>query len=175
MGSGQVFHPTAPVQAAPPMVAAPAAAVPAASKTAPTPQHPGKGVFGEQIEFLGYDTEPSPPRSGQPVRVTYYWHVLKPVVQDWQIFVHVDDRDGHEARINADHFPASGARHTTQWKVGEYIADRFAFDLPATHPKAQLDLWTGYYQGDERLPISDPAECQNDGNNRLLAGTLNLE
>jgi hypothetical protein len=143
-----------------------------ASKTAPHPQHVGKGTFGDQIEYLGFDLEPPQPVAGKPVQVTYYFHALRDVPADWEIFVHIDARGGREERINGDHYPVGGRFHTDQWKQGDYVTDRFAFTIPDYQAKAQLDLWTGFYSGDERLPISNPKEVPNDGNNRLLAGTI---
>ncbi len=142
------------------------------SQTAPAPQHPGKGIFGDAIEYLGYDTDPVQPRAGRPVAITYYFHALKDVSHDWKIFVHVDGRGG-QSRINGDHYPAGGALHTDQWKAGQYVADRFVVDLPdANGQGARPTSGAGFYQDDARLPITNPKECVNDGNNRLLAGTL---
>jgi len=166
---------TRPLSTEPPAVLKPATPqAPIESAAPPAPQHPGKGTFGESIEFLGYDTEPANPRAGRPVVVTFYFHVLKPVSNDWMIFVHVDDRTGANQRINGDHYPASGQLHTPQWKAGSYVADRFVIDPPQSESKSQVDLWMGFYQGDTRLPISNPKDCVNDGNDRLLAGTLDL-
>ena len=145
-----------------------------ASKVAPKPQHPAKGIFGGQIELLGYDTEPAQPQAGAPVAVTFHFHALRDVPRDWQIFVHIDDRGGRAERINGDHWPVQNQFHTDQWKQGDYVADRFAFVVPAYQAHSALELWTGFYIGDERLPISNPKDCPNDGNNRLLAGTLQL-
>jgi hypothetical protein len=156
-------------------VARPAAPpAPVLSQAAPTPQHPGKGIFGGEIEYLGYDTDPVQPRGGRSVAITYYFHALKNVSHDWKMFVHVDGRGG-QARINGDHYPAEGSLHTDQWKAGQYIADRFVVDLPESESKSQADLWSGFYQDDARLPITNPQDCVNDGNNRLLAGTLSIE
>ena len=167
---------TRPLSSAPVEVIRPVAPpAPVLSQAVPTPQHPGKGIFGDSIEFVGYDTDPPLPRAGRSVSITYYFHVLKTVGHDWEIFVHADDRGGHLPRINGDHFPASGTLHTDQWKAGQYVADRFTIDLPEGLSKGQLDLWTGFYQDDARLPITNPKECVNDGNNRLLAGTLSIE
>jgi hypothetical protein len=145
-----------------------------ASKTAPKPVHPGKGIFGDQIEFLGYDLEPAQPVAGGPVQVTFYFHALRDVSADWEIFVHIDSRGGRQERINGDHYPVSGRFHTDQWKGGDYVTDRFAFVIPDYQTKSALDLWIGFYSGDDRLPISNPKDCQNDGNNRLLAATIQL-
>jgi hypothetical protein len=145
-----------------------------ASKTAPRPMHPGKGIFGDQIEFVGYDLEPAQPVAGKPVQVTFYYRVLRDVNADWEIFVHIDSRGERAERINGDHYPVSGRFHTDQWKQGDYVADRFAFQIPDYQAKAAIDLWMGFYSGDDRLPISNPKDAPNDGNNRLLAGTIQL-
>jgi len=140
-----------------------------ALKTAPTPAHPAKCVLGGSIEYLGYDTQPAVAQAGSPVAVTFYFHALRDVDRDWQIFVHIEGRGG---RTNGDHWPVSNQFHTDQWKQGDYIADRFAFAIPSSEAHGQLELWAGLYQGDERLPITNPTECRNDGNNRLLAATV---
>src|SRR5581483_10884168 len=50
---------TRPLSTEPPAVLKPATPqAPIESAAPPAPQHPGKGTFGESIEFLGYDTEP---------------------------------------------------------------------------------------------------------------------
>ena len=143
-----------------------------ATKDAPKPQHPGKGVFGNEIEFVGYDLEPPVAQAGAPIIVTYYFHALRDVTRDWEIFVHIDDKGGRQERINGDHWPESNQFHTDQWKQGDYIADRFSFTIPAYQAHTALDLWMGFYSGDERLPISNPKDCENDGNNRLLSASL---
>ncbi len=151
-----------------------AAAAHLASKVAPKPQHPSKGIFGGQIELVGYDTEPREPQAGAPVAVTFYYHALRDIPRDWEIFVHIDDRGGRAERIGGDHWPVDNQFHTDQWKQGDYVADRFAFVPPSYQAHSALELWTGFYIGDERLPISNPKDCPNDGNNRLLAGTIQL-
>jgi len=145
-----------------------------ASKTAPKPTHPGKGVFGDQIAFLGYDVEPAQPVAGGTMQVTFYFQALHDVAADWEIFVHVDSRGGRQERINGDHFPVAGRFHTDQWRQDDYITDRFAVMIPDYQAKAALDFWIGFYSGDDRLPISNPKDCPNDGNNRLLAATVQL-
>ncbi len=143
-----------------------------ASRVAPRPQHASQGVFGGQIALAGYDLDPPQAQAGGPLAVTFYWHALKDVARDWEVFVHVDDRGGRAERINGDHWPVQDQFHTDQWKAGDYVADRFVFMVPAYQAHSALELWTGFYIGDERLPISNPKDCPNDGNNRLLAGTV---
>jgi hypothetical protein len=143
-----------------------------ASKKAPSPMHLGKGTFGDQIEYLGFDLQPPQPVAGGPVQVTLYFHALRDVTADWEIFVHIDPVGGREERINGDHYPVGGRFHTDQWRQGDYVTDRFAFTIPDYQSKATLNLWMGFYAGDERLPISNPKDCPNDGNNRLMAGAI---
>src|SRR6202020_2401833 len=96
---------TKPLSSAPPEVMRPTSvpAAPTVSKTAPAPQHPGKGIFGDEIEYLGYDTEPMRPHAGRQVLLTYYFDVLKTVDHDWEIFLHADERTGRVTRLNGDH------------------------------------------------------------------------
>lgn len=145
------------------------------SKVPPHPKQSGTGIFGGEIAFVGYDVIPAVPRAGSPVEITFYFQALKDVTRDWEIFVHADDIGGREERISGDHFPGGGRFHTDQWRQGDYIADRFEITPPDYQAKSRIDLWMGFYQGEDRLPISNPAACTNDGNNRLLAGSLQIE
>ena len=71
-----------------------------------------------------------------------------------------------------DHFPAEGRFRTSAWKAGDIIKDTFAIRIP---PQAGgIELWTGFYQGNDRLPLESAGRGLSDGNNRVRIGVIQL-
>ena len=138
------------------------------------PERPVRATFGGAVQLLGYDLTPPKIVPGQPVRVTLYFKCLDELPSDWRVFVHLDDPAGRAPRINADHDVAGGRFPLDAWKRGDVVRDAFAF-VPTTDAAA-LDLWLGFYRGDDRLPV-DAASldgARTDGQNRVLAGALTV-
>lgn len=137
------------------------------------PQVPLHGVFGNAIELIGYDLEPPKVPPGSAGTITLYWRAIEELDADWQVFVHMDGREGQE-RIHGDHWPAGGAYHTDVWRKGDVVKDAFHFSIPGFYKGDVIDAWLGLYQGDERLPISNPGEVRHDGQNRMGAVAVPL-
>ena len=130
--------------------------------------------FDNAVELMGIELSPAVAHPGDSVKVTYYFRVLDEADEDYKVFVHVDDRGGHGDRINADHWAANGHYPTSVWRKGEIVKDVWSFSVPGFYQGDALDLWTGFYQPgkDERWPLINRTEVQNDGQNRVLAGTV---
>jgi hypothetical protein len=129
---------------------------------------PVGAVFGNSAELLAYKIEPPALVPGQRARLTLYWR-CKAEMDQWHIFVHLDDATGTGERIHAEHDPAGGRFPTDAWKPGDLIADSIWF-IPGRDP---LALFLGFYtQGENRLTLNTPGRGRDDGNNRLLAGVL---
>ena len=125
-------------------------------------------AFGNSVELLAYKLEPPQMVPGQRAKLTFYWR-CRAELDRWHIFVHLDDATGGGGRIHAEHEPAGGRFPTDAWKAGDQIADSFSF-LPGANP---LLLFVGLYtEGENRLPLTSAGRGRDDGNNRLLAGTL---
>jgi len=106
-------------------------------------------TFGGSIKLIGYRIEEST-TIGSPPRVTLCWQALKPVTEDYTVFVHVPTEQG---MITADAQPLSGDYPTSMWRPGEVVED--VHPLPAVIdlkiPRASIGLYR--LQTGERLPI----------------------
>ncbi len=141
--------------------------------SSPQIQVPNKAIFGEQIAFLGYsiDREVKP---GTKFKIKYYFRCLKPIDEDWQIFVHMDSWGGFEQRIHGDHYPVFGKYRTSNWRVGEIIVDERTVRIPSSYSAQKIAVNIGFYIGDKRMPITNPSEVEHDGQNRLRAGLITV-
>ena len=137
---------------------------------APPPDMKSVGaVFGGRIKLLGYTLDPPQPRPGDRLKVTFYWTVLKPVDEDYEVFVHGDAITGKSSRLHGDHFPAEGDYPTDVWQVGEIVADPFKLWIPPGYGPKQLGLFTGLYKEKYRVPLTDKGSAHGTGDNRSRA------
>jgi hypothetical protein len=144
------------------------------SAAPPAPAHRVEAVFGDAIELIGYEATPEPARRGAEVSVTFWWRARAEVDEDWQVFVHLDDETRRAGRVIADHFPAQGRYRTPAWRAGDVVKDTWRFTAPEGEAD-ELSIWTGFYRGDARLPVSQPGRALHDGVNRVRAGTIALQ
>jgi hypothetical protein len=126
--------------------------------------------FEDKVELVGASVQPGRIAPGEVARVTAYFKVLKPLDEDYMIFVHVEDAEGRMERLNVDHKPASGLYPTTQWKPGETVKDEFNIALPSSSTARSLNLWVGFWEPktDARLQLKNPDAVRHDGRNRIL-------
>jgi hypothetical protein len=131
----------------------------------------------DKVELVGATVNPGRIAPGEAARVTVYFKVLKPLEEDYMVFVHVEDAQGRMERLNVDHKPAGGLYPTTQWKPGETVKDEFSFQLPPGASPHQLNLWLGFWdpKTDARLQLKNPEAVRNDGRNRLLLVQVPVE
>jgi hypothetical protein len=124
----------------------------------------------DKVEILGATVQPAQLLPGEQGRVTAYYKVLAPIDQDYMVFVHVEDPEGHMERLNVDHQPGGGVRPTSQWTVGETIKDEFTIYVPPNSQVHGLNVWGGFWQPhtDARLRLKNVDQVKNDGNNRIL-------
>jgi hypothetical protein len=126
--------------------------------------------FEDKVELIGVMVQPGQLLPGEQGRVTAYFKVLAPLEQDYMIFIHVEDPEGHMERLNVDHAPGGGVRPTSQWAVGETIQDEFTVYVPPNSQVHALNVWGGFWQPrtDARLRLKNVDQVKNDGNNRIL-------
>jgi hypothetical protein len=130
-------------------------------------------VFDEAIELAGVDVTPDPLQPGGRATVTLWWRALADLREDWKIFVHVSEGPSGPPKVNADHWPAADRARTNGWRRGDVVRDTFSFTVPAD-AEGRLELWTGFYAGDERMPVTQAGRGGSDGANRIRAATLAL-
>jgi hypothetical protein len=68
------------------------------------------------------------------VALTLHWRAAnpQPLPERYKVFVHAVGADG-QILAQSDAEPAAGARPTTSWILGEYVADTHAVTLPADY------------------------------------------
>ena len=136
--------------------------------TSPPPgMLPCGAVFGDRIKLVGYKLDPVQPKRGDNVEVTWYWSAMKPVAEDYQVFMHGDATTGNARRIHGDHFPALGKYPTDVWREGEIVADPFSISISGDYGPERLGLFTGMYLGDYRVPLTDRGDAFADNENRV--------
>jgi len=124
-------------------------------------------VFGDRIKLVGYTMEPAQPNRGDDVTIKFYWSALKPVPEDYQVFVHGDAGDGGNARrLHADHYPAKGKYPSDVWREGELIVDPFELKVPSAYGPSKLGVYTGMYTGEYRVPLTQKGQAISDAENR---------
>ena len=142
--------------------------------------------FGGQIELIGYEVQPGPPRpqitsldgsdarrlrQGDGLQLNLYWRPLAPMTREYSLFVHVVDKEGQRV-AQRDAPLRSGEYPTSHWQPGEVVVDRADVPLPAL-PPGDYRLEIGLYDVDgKRLPLGGGAEAP--GGSFVLA-TITIE
>jgi hypothetical protein len=87
-------------------------------------------------------SNPSTPRSfgsaqnKSPIsklQVTFYWHALAPMADNYTISVRLLAADG-QLLVQQDQWPLNGLLPTSQWRQGDYVADTHHLHLPTGSP-----------------------------------------
>ncbi|RMG20743.1 MAG: hypothetical protein D6729_02240 [Deltaproteobacteria bacterium] len=139
---------------------------------APPPGLHGGALFADGVRFLGMRYTPQEPGPSDRIEVEFYYRVEEPPpMENWMIFVHADPEDGGH-RVIRDHEPVGGRYPTHVWRPGEVIRDVFV--LPSFGRVVDVDLWTGFFRGNERMPVVRSLGSRHDGQNRILAGTIHI-
>lgn len=113
-------------------------------------------ILGDnQIALLDYRIE-GPLRHGATVRLNVLWQALKPLDEDYTVFVHAVDREG-AIWGQQDTEPQEGEYPTTEWGLGEIVQDRYELQIDVAGPREGYQLAVGMYASEtgERLKMSD--------------------
>jgi len=116
------------------------------------------------ITLLGYDLAPPEPEPGGTLRLILYWQAQAEMEQDYTVFVHLLDAEGHLVAQH-DGQPGEGGLPTSSWVGGEVIADEHPLGLDLKLPPGGYRLEVGLYLWPtmERLPVLDGAgQVQGD-------------
>ncbi len=152
-------------------VAAAQLVLPPASMQPVAPGEPGATFGGGAVRYLGWEYAPARPFAGGRMRLTHYWKVLKPLAEDWTLFVHLQRPGLPGVVVNGDHVALGGAYPTSRWRPGTIFRDDQILALPSGLDASGLDLYVGLWRGDVRLPLDEP---QLGSENRLRVGTIPL-
>ncbi|HLE73138.1 MAG TPA: hypothetical protein VI688_02725, partial [Anaerolineales bacterium] len=110
------------------------------------------------IRLLGYDLESQTVAPGKALNLMLYWQALRLMDQDFTVFVHLLDADGH-IQAQQDMQPMEGRAPTSWWFPGEVFRDPHPVALSATIAPGNYILAVGLYHWPtlERLPLFDSA------------------
>lgn len=87
--------------------------------------------FGHKMRLLGYAVDRETIAAGESLTVTLYWQSEGEIDRDYSIFVHLlDEVDAVVAQ--ADSHPGMGTYPTSEWAVGDAIAEEYILRLPET-------------------------------------------
>jgi hypothetical protein len=126
---------------------------------------------GQQVELVGATFAPASVAPGDSTRVVLVFRAIQPLPEDWQVFVHVEDAEGRQERMNVDHPPR---RPTSSWRPGEIIQDEFNLNLPPGWRVRAVNLFVGLWlpRTDARMKVRNPEAVRTDGNDRVLVVQL---
>lgn len=148
----------------------------------PEPEFAVNAVYGDRIEFLGYDID-GPLVAGKEVTFTWYWKALKDIEKNWKIFIHFDsqneDAGNAQRRQNLDHHPLESkyeGYRTGRWRKGDIIKDVQTVKIRDNYPPGKAHPHIGFYRDQtNRLPITNkddlhpPIHVTNDNRVRVHA------
>jgi len=110
--------------------------------------------LGDQISLIGYQINASTVTPGDPIEVTLYWQAQAPINFDFTVFTHlIGPAGGNQGQHDGQ--PINGQLPTSQWTMGEVVADPHSFTVAPEAPPGNYQLVVGMYRWDtgERLPI----------------------
>ncbi|HEY8476468.1 MAG TPA: phospholipid carrier-dependent glycosyltransferase [Chloroflexota bacterium] len=126
--------------------------------------------LGDAVRLLGVDLSSEDARPGEEIAVTVYLQALRPMGENYSLFLHVLDWR-QRPLTKLDTYPGRGAWPTSFWRVGEVVVDRYRLRMP-TDVDAPLiaRVAFGLYAlpSMERLPVHD-AEGRPMGSTVYLA------
>lgn len=123
-----------------------------------TPRRAPLAIFGDnQVALLDLRLE-GPLRHGATVRLNALWQALRPLEDDFMVFVHASDDSG-SIWGQRDVELVDGERLASQWGEGEIVAGRYEFQIGLDGPREGYHLEIGLYHPTtgERLFLADGA------------------
>lgn len=132
------------------------------------------GTFdGGKIEVIGYEINKTVFDPKEEIRLTMYYRVLKEIPKSYRIFFHFDVYNGAlPYSFKHDEYPLDGFYPTNKWKPGDIIRNEFTDTVPGDHPGGGIKIYTGFFEGNDRLKIDN--EKFNDGQDRFILGTFDV-
>jgi hypothetical protein len=131
-----------------------------------TIQHPVNAQLDDKLVYLGLDVDADVVTPGKAFTLTHYWKVLKPVPDEWKLFVHLESPDSKKSHLNADHVPIGGKYPLHVWKKDEIIRDIHRVSVPAAWPGNAVEIYVGAWKGPLRMKVTSGPK---DGENRIFA------
>jgi hypothetical protein len=135
---------------APPVYIAPAYAKPPILSEANLPDdlQPVNFVYDETMRLIGYRLPTNTIRPAERLPLILYWQMLRPVEQDYSIFIHLLGRQ-RQVIGQIDTYPGGGGWPTSLLTAGDILADEYEIAIPPeaelSQAPARLQLAVGIY------------------------------
>lgn len=147
---------------------------------APKLERPLGANFGDKVELLGVEVEPKEPKPGQKASMIYYWRALDTLPGGWKVFVHLEQPGKRQI---LDHHPVRDFYPMSKWEKGQIIRDEQPFDVDGGFKPGEATVWVGIFdeeawrtrQQSDRLPLVNPGDVANDGDNRVKAFVFSMQ
>lgn len=104
-------------------------------------------------------TAHGPLYADEVLRLNVTWQPLQIFPEDWKVFVHLVDANGH-VLAQFDGQPLVGTYPTSRWIPGERIEDSYALRFPSPVPPGPYQIFLGLYNetSGARLPVPSDNE-----------------
>lgn len=151
---------------------------------APRPMHESLDVaVGSALHVHGYEVDTAAIRSSGVLTLTLQWQARAPVPEDYNLFVHVFDANGHPAGqldvplLNA-HAPSTNAPlPTSTWQPGRYVL--WTHPVPVQVATDSCWIAVGLYRPSDfsRLPVQAPPQpgAPDDGIHALFLKPVRIK
>ena len=137
----------------------------------PTP-NPMQVDFSGEAALIGYEVSPGTltVRPGDPLDVTLYWRAMRPMANDYRVFVQIVEPNTTRVFAQSDAMPAGWSRPTSGWSSDEIIEDRHMLTINADSAPGTWQIIAGLYDLREtdqgfafrRLRVVTPDGAQAD-------------
>jgi len=130
-----------------------------------SPQEAAEGLTPQALDYdgqarlLGYRLESASVAAGGQVGLTLCWEALRPMDQDYTLFIHLLGRDNLRVAERST-YPGQGRFPTSLWPVGRAFCERYRLAVAPWAPVPELyALEVGLYDAETgwRLPAQDAA------------------
>jgi hypothetical protein len=107
--------------------------------------------FGDMVRLAGYAVSDG---DGE-MAITLYWHAMAPMERPYSVSVRLLDAGGSWL-AQQDGWPVNGLLPTTQFRVGDYVADEHRLEVEA--PDAVTTVQVVLYDADTGAAVGAPAD-----------------
>jgi hypothetical protein len=113
--------------------------------------------YDGQARLLGYRVQPKAVAAGEKINVTLCWEALRPMDQDYSLFIHLLGRDNLRVAERIS-YPGQGRFPTRLWPPGRAFCDSYWLQVAQWAPVPELyALEVGLFNAEtgRRLPAQD--------------------